>query len=61
MPNWLEEILMGPTYLLGNTIWNVVMQLITGVITMSPQEFSSDTWGYITDTLYPWASDAELP
>ena len=44
MPNWLEEILMGPTYLLGNTIWNVVMQLITGVITMSPQEFSSDTW-----------------
>ena len=55
MPNWLEEILMGPTYLLGNTIWNVVMQLITGVITMSPQEFSSDTWGYITDTLYPWA------
>ena len=29
MPHWLEEILMGPTYLLGNTIWNVVMQLIT--------------------------------
>lgn len=55
MPNWLEEILMGPTYLLGNTIWNVVMELIAGVITMTPQEFSSDTWSYVTDTLYPWA------
>ena len=31
------------------------MQLITGVITMSPQEFSSHTWTYVTETLYPWS------
>lgn len=31
------------------------MRLCTGIITQTPEAFSSGTWEYVTETLYPWA------
>lgn len=55
MPQWLENIILGPCYALGNAIWNAVMKAIAGVIVLTPQNFSRNTWNYVTETLYPWS------
>lgn len=55
MPQWLTDFLMGPEYTMGSSIWNMIMMLIYGTITKTPQAFSSTAWAFVTDTLYPWA------
>lgn len=53
MPTWIEEILLGPSFALGQSIWNMTMALIYGVVTTTPQGFSSAAWQQ-TVTLYQW-------
>lgn len=54
MPAWMEEMLQGPAFAVGNAVWNFVMGLVKGVITTTPQNFSLDAWDY-TKTLYTWS------
>lgn len=53
MPEWIKEILLGPSFQLGQSIWNMTMQLIFGVVTTTPQSFSASAWQQ-TITLYNW-------
>lgn len=50
----LKNFLMGPFYSIGNGIWSFVMDLICGVATTTPQDFSSNAWQYISTQIYPW-------
>ena len=40
-------------YYLGVTIWNLIMSLVTGTITATPEAFSSEAWTYVTESVYP--------
>lgn len=51
----MKDFLMGPFYELGSGIWNFLMSLVYGVVTTTPQDFSSPTWSYVSTQLYPWA------
>lgn len=53
--NLLSDLFYGPFFRAAEWIWNWCMGLCTGIITQSPEAFSSDTWNYVTQTLYPWA------
>lgn len=55
MTDWLFSLFDVPCYFIGNVIWNMIMLLIGGVITTTPQGFSSEAWNYASETLYPWA------
>ncbi|MCP1110263.1 hypothetical protein [Ohessyouella blattaphilus] len=50
----IRDIIMGPAYLLGKMIWNALMSMVTGVMTSTPETFSSPTWEFVEGTLYPW-------
>lgn len=60
MPDWLPDflnnsLLISPSYATANAIWNVVMSLCTGMMTTTPQGFSTEAWEYVQTELYPWA------
>lgn len=55
MKDWILSMLMGPWYSTGNSIWNIIMLLVGGVITTTPQGFSKEAWDYVSNTLYPWS------
>lgn len=42
-------------YQSGFAIWNAVMGLCTGLLKKTPQNFSSEAWEFVRDTLYPWS------
>lgn len=54
METWMKEFLQGPTYTTGNIIWNLAMELITRVMTRTPQQFSEHTWNYVR-MMYQWS------
>lgn len=60
MPDWLYDMLNGPSTQIAAAIWNVTMRMICGVITRTPEEFSEGTWDFVTDTLYPWSQNIGL-
>lgn len=43
----------GPFFLLGGAIWDLVMGLVTGVITVTPDSFSTGAWKLATGSIYP--------
>lgn len=51
---WITEILQGPSYAIGNAVWNGVMAMIGGLMTTTPQAFSATAWESVT-LLYNWA------
>lgn len=51
----ITNLITGPSYTLGMLIWTFCMQSITGIVTTTPQDFSSAAWMYVSGTLYPWA------
>lgn len=53
MPTWVKDFLLGSTYQIGQSIWNVTMSMIYGVVTTTPQSFSANAWQQ-TVTLYHW-------
>lgn len=55
MPDWLTDFLGGFSINLANAIWNKAMGLISGMLATSPQAFSTGAWGFVENTLYPWA------
>lgn len=59
MPDWVEGLLgdlfYGPFFVNARAMWNWCMGLCTGLMTKSPQAFSSETWEFVTETLYPWS------
>ena len=54
MPGWLESFLKGPFVAAGNAVWEWLMNITMGTMVQTPENFSPDTWIYVTDTLYPW-------
>lgn len=54
MPDWLVSFLLGPCYALGNAIWSSCFELVSGLMTTTPQNFSFNTWIFVEYTLYPW-------
>ena len=55
MPNWINDLIMGPAYTIGWAIWDFAMAMITGIATTTPEEFSQEAWQFVTETLYPWS------
>ena len=55
MPDWLTDFLGGFSINLANAVWNKAMGLISGMLATSPQAFSAGAWGFVENTLYPWA------
>lgn len=55
MPGWLQEFLTGTDMALASGIWNASMKAVSGLLTMTPQTFSSGTWAFVNNTLYPFA------
>lgn len=60
MPDWLPEflnssLLYGPFYQIASAIWNTAMSACMGIMTKTPEGFSSATWTYVNNELYPWA------
>ena len=55
MPDWLTDFLGGFSINLANAVWNKAMGLISGMLATSPQAFSTGAWGFVENTLYPWA------
>ena len=55
MPGWLQEFLTGTDMALATGIWNAAMKAVGGLLTMKPQTFSSGTWAFVNNTLYPFA------
>ena len=55
MPGWLTEFLAGQGIKIADAIWNASMKLIAGLLTKSPQSFSSPAWSFVNGTLYPFA------
>lgn len=60
MPDWLPDflngsLLYGPFYQIASAIWNTAMSACMGVMTKTPEGFSSATWTYVNNELYPWA------
>ena len=55
MPGWLTEFLAGSGIKMADAIWNASMALIAGLLTRSPQSFSSPAWSFVNGTLYPFA------
>ena len=55
MPGWLAEFLAGSGIQIADAIWNASMKMVCGLLTKSPQDFSSPVWTFVDGTLYPWA------
>ena len=60
MPDWLPDflngsLLYGPLYQIASAIWNTAMSACMGIMTKTPEGFSSATWTYVNNELYPWA------
>ena len=55
MPGWLAQFLAGSGIQIADGIWNASMKLVSGLLTKSPQSFSSPVWTFVDGTLYPWA------
>ncbi|MBQ6393233.1 MAG: hypothetical protein IJH60_06945 [Eubacterium sp.] len=55
MPGWLAEFLAGSGIQIAAGIWNASMKLVSGILTKSPQDFSTPVWTFVDGTLYPWA------
>ena len=60
MPDWLpdflnDSLLYGPFYQIASAIWNTAMSACMGIMTKTPEGFSSATWTYVNNELYPWA------
>ena len=55
MPGWLADFLAGSGIKIADAIWNTSMKAISGLLVMSPQSFSGETWSFVEGTLYPWA------
>lgn len=59
MPDWLSEwfsaFFNGTGIGIASNIWKAAMKAVTGVITTTPEDFSSDTWSLVEDKLYPWS------
>lgn len=53
--DFISDLLYGPFFDVAEWIWNWCINMCTGIIVTSPQEFSPDTWAYVRDVLYPWA------
>lgn len=51
----ITNLINGPCYTLGMLIWSFCMNAIMGIVTTTPQDFSSEAWIYVSGTLYPWA------
>lgn len=60
MPEWVEEFLTCKfLYRIGSGVWNVIMGNIGTLLGATPETFNgggstSQTWRYVTETLYPW-------
>lgn len=58
MTQWIEEwivkFLHGPSYAIGNAIWNLIMELVTGLMEKTPQQFSTHAWAYAVAG-YQWS------
>jgi hypothetical protein len=55
MPSWINDLILGPAYTIGNTIWQIAMTMITGVVGTTPEDFSAETWTFVVNILYPWS------
>lgn len=50
------DVLFSPFYHLGVAIWDIMLALIGLNAVQTPVSFSSETWNYICNDLYPWTS-----
>lgn len=55
MPQWLMDFIMGPSYMIGNLIWNTMMDMCLGLMSRTPEDFSNEAWQFVENTLYPWS------
>lgn len=60
MPGWMNDFindlfLTSPMFRISAVFWQWCMDLCTGLAGRTPEDFSSETWSYVTETLYPWA------
>ena len=55
MPEWLFDFLSGPTIKIAEAIWNSSMRLIKKQSYSTPLKFSTGTWAFVLENLYPWA------
>ena len=53
MPEWLFDFLSGPTIKIAAAIWNSSMKLIIKLVCSTPQKFSTGTWAFVKENLYP--------
>ena len=60
MPEWLFDFLSGPTIKIAAAIWNSSMKLIIKLVCSTPQKFSTGTWAFVKENLYPWAEGIGL-
>ena len=60
MPEWLFDFLSGPTIKIAEAIWNSSMRLIIKLVCSTPQKFSTGTWAFVKENLYPWAEGIGL-
>ena len=60
MPEWLFAFLSGPTIKIAEAIWNSSMRLIIKLVCSTPQKFSTGTWAFVKENLYPWAEGIGL-
>ena len=56
MPEWLFDFLSGPTIKIAAAIWNSIIKLVCS----TPQKFSTGTWAFVKENLYPWAEGIGL-
>ena len=50
-----NDLFYGPFFVLAKSIWQWAMGICTGLLTTTPERFSSSAWDFTTQTLYPWA------
>ena len=60
MPSWLSTFIsdwlsVSPFFAISDAIWNALMTACTGLMTTTPQWFSTEAWQYVRFELYPWA------
>ena len=60
MPEWCLIFFSGPTIKIAEAIWNSSMRLIIKLVCSTPQKFSTGTWAFVKENLYPWAEGIGL-
>lgn len=55
MPSWLKDMLAGGSnFALAQAAWNWIMGIVQSLMGMTPENYSSEAWNYINESVYPW-------